>query len=98
MSDKCGQTPSLCWIAPDDFVAGDWSKRCAANTASATRSAPRHTRRSPSGRTTPVITAITEILDAGKADGTFRQDADPGNFLQLTGALWRTALAIAIIP
>ncbi len=39
----------------------------------------------------PVITAITKILDAGKADGTFRQDADPGDFLQLTGALWRAA-------
>ncbi|MGW7546429.1 TetR/AcrR family transcriptional regulator [Streptomyces sp. NPDC054770] len=39
----------------------------------------------------PVITAITELLDAGKKDGTIRADADPGDFLQLTGALWRAA-------
>lgn len=39
----------------------------------------------------PVIAAITELLDAGKADGSIRQDADPGDFLQLTGALWRAA-------
>ncbi|MFF7281191.1 TetR family transcriptional regulator [Streptomyces griseorubiginosus] len=37
----------------------------------------------------PVITAITELLDAGKKDGSIRPDADPGDFLQLTGALWR---------
>jgi AcrR family transcriptional regulator len=37
----------------------------------------------------PVIAAITEILDAGKKDGSIRVDADPGDFLQLTGALWR---------
>jgi hypothetical protein len=39
----------------------------------------------------PVITAITRLLDAGKDDGTIRQDADLGDFLQLTGALWRAA-------
>jgi AcrR family transcriptional regulator len=39
----------------------------------------------------PVIGAITELLDAGKADGSIRSDADPGDFLQLTGALWRAA-------
>jgi AcrR family transcriptional regulator len=38
----------------------------------------------------PVIAAITRILDAGKHDGTIRVDADPADFLQLTGALWRT--------
>ncbi|MFF4621616.1 TetR/AcrR family transcriptional regulator [Nonomuraea jabiensis] len=39
----------------------------------------------------PVIAAITQLLDAGKRDGTIRTDADPGDFLQLTGALWRAA-------
>ncbi len=39
----------------------------------------------------PVIAAITELLDAGKHDGSIRPDADPGDFLQLTGALWRAA-------
>ena len=39
----------------------------------------------------PVIGAITALLDAGKRDGTIRSDADPGDFLQLTGALWRAA-------
>ncbi|WP_326722440.1 TetR/AcrR family transcriptional regulator [Streptomyces sp. NBC_00243] len=39
----------------------------------------------------PVIAAITELLDAGKKDGSIRPDADPGDFLQLTGALWRAA-------
>ncbi|WP_030984980.1 TetR/AcrR family transcriptional regulator [Streptomyces sp. NRRL WC-3744] len=39
----------------------------------------------------PVIAAITELLDAGKKDGSIRTDADPGDFLQLTGALWRAA-------
>jgi AcrR family transcriptional regulator len=39
----------------------------------------------------PVVAAITEILDAGKDDGSIRTDADPGDFLQLTGALWRAA-------
>jgi AcrR family transcriptional regulator len=39
----------------------------------------------------PVIAAITALLDAGKADGSVRRDADPGDFLQLTGALWRAA-------
>ncbi|MFC8660818.1 TetR/AcrR family transcriptional regulator [Streptomyces sp. NPDC057199] len=37
----------------------------------------------------PVIAAITQLLDAGKKDQSIRQDADPGDFLQLTGALWR---------
>ncbi|MFJ7217595.1 TetR/AcrR family transcriptional regulator [Amycolatopsis sp. NPDC098790] len=39
----------------------------------------------------PVIAAITRLLDAGKTDGTIRADADPRDFLQLTGALWRAA-------
>jgi AcrR family transcriptional regulator len=39
----------------------------------------------------PVIAAITQLLDAGKAAGSIREDADPADFLQLTGALWRTA-------
>jgi len=39
----------------------------------------------------PVIAAITQLLDAGKRDGTIRADADAGDFLQLTGALWRAA-------
>ncbi|WP_405886083.1 TetR/AcrR family transcriptional regulator [Streptomyces longwoodensis] len=39
----------------------------------------------------PVIAAITQLLDAGKKDGSIRPDADPGDFLQLTGVLWRAA-------
>ncbi|WP_433220684.1 TetR/AcrR family transcriptional regulator [Dactylosporangium sp. CS-047395] len=39
----------------------------------------------------PVIGAITRLLDAGKAAGAIRPDADPRDFLQLTGALWRAA-------
>jgi len=39
----------------------------------------------------PVVAAITELLDAGKKDGSIRPDADAGDFLQLTGALWRAA-------
>ncbi|MFF5494322.1 TetR/AcrR family transcriptional regulator [Streptomyces aquilus] len=39
----------------------------------------------------PVITAITELLDAGKKDGSIRVDAAPEDFLQLSGALWRAA-------
>ncbi|MFE2051588.1 TetR/AcrR family transcriptional regulator [Streptomyces sp. NPDC059459] len=39
----------------------------------------------------PVIAAITQLLDAGKKDESIRLDADPGDFLQLTGALWRAA-------
>jgi AcrR family transcriptional regulator len=39
----------------------------------------------------PVISAITQLLDAGKRAGTIRPDADPNDFLQLTGALWRAA-------
>jgi len=41
----------------------------------------------------PVIGAITQLFDAGKRDGTIRTDAEPGDFLQLTGALWRAASA-----
>jgi AcrR family transcriptional regulator len=37
----------------------------------------------------PVVAAITKLLDAGKKDGSIRTDADAGDFLQLTGALWR---------
>lgn len=37
----------------------------------------------------PVIAAISAFLDAGKQDGSIREDADPADFLQLTGALWR---------
>jgi AcrR family transcriptional regulator len=48
--------------------------------------------RSITGRTYgPVIAAITQLLDAGQRDGTIRADADPRDFLQLTGALWRAA-------
>ena len=39
----------------------------------------------------PVIAAITLLLDASQRDGTIRADADPRDFLQLTGALWRAA-------
>ena len=39
----------------------------------------------------PVIGAIAQLLDAGKRDGSIREDAEPGDFLQFTGALWRTA-------
>jgi AcrR family transcriptional regulator len=39
----------------------------------------------------PVIGAITQLLDAGKDDGSIRADAEPVDFLQLTGALWRAA-------
>jgi AcrR family transcriptional regulator len=39
----------------------------------------------------PVIAAITQLFDAGKREGTIRADAEPGDFLQLTGALWRAA-------
>jgi AcrR family transcriptional regulator len=39
----------------------------------------------------PVIVAIADLLDAGRADGTIRADAEPVDFLQLTGALWRAA-------
>lgn len=41
----------------------------------------------------PVISAITQLLDAAKADGSIRPDADPGDFLQFTGALWRAQAA-----
>jgi AcrR family transcriptional regulator len=37
----------------------------------------------------PVVAAITQLLDAGKKDGSIRTDADAGDFLQLTAALWR---------
>lgn len=39
----------------------------------------------------PVIAAITTLLEAGRRDGSIRADAEPGDFLQLTGALWRAA-------
>jgi AcrR family transcriptional regulator len=39
----------------------------------------------------PVIGAITLLLEAGQRDGSIRADADPRDFLQLTGALWRAA-------
>jgi hypothetical protein len=39
----------------------------------------------------PVIGAITQLFDAGKREGVIRADAEPGDFLQLTGALWRAA-------
>lgn len=39
----------------------------------------------------PVIDAITQLLDAGKREESIRYDADPRDFLQLTGALWRAA-------
>lgn len=39
----------------------------------------------------PVVAAIGELLDAGTRDGTIRADADPGDLLQLTAALWRAA-------
>jgi AcrR family transcriptional regulator len=39
----------------------------------------------------PVIAAITQLLDAGKRGGDIRTDAEPADFLQLTGALWRAA-------
>ena len=39
----------------------------------------------------PVIAAITALFEAGKRDGSIRADAEPGDFLQLTGALWRAA-------
>ncbi len=37
----------------------------------------------------PVIAAITQMLDAGKQDGSIREDADAADVLLLTGALWR---------
>jgi AcrR family transcriptional regulator len=39
----------------------------------------------------PVLSAISLILDAGVRDHTIRSDAHAGDFLQLTGALWRAA-------
>ncbi|MBZ5736618.1 TetR/AcrR family transcriptional regulator [Nocardioides mangrovi] len=39
----------------------------------------------------PVIGAITALLEAGQREGVVRADADPRDFLQLTGALWRAA-------
>ena len=64
---------------------------CGASTASATRSARARIRSITEQTYGPVIAAITQLLDAGKRDGTIRADADPGDFLQLTGALWRAA-------
>lgn len=37
----------------------------------------------------PVISVITRILNAGKTDGSIREDAHPADFLMLTGSLWR---------
>ncbi len=37
----------------------------------------------------PVVAAIRQLLDAGVQDGSIRPDADAGDVLQLTGALWR---------
>jgi AcrR family transcriptional regulator len=37
----------------------------------------------------PVIAAITQMLDAGKRDGSIRTDADAADLLLLTAALWR---------
>ena len=37
----------------------------------------------------PVMAAITRLFDAGKADGSLRADADPADYLMLTGSLWR---------
>ncbi|GAA4724741.1 TetR/AcrR family transcriptional regulator [Nocardioides endophyticus] len=37
----------------------------------------------------PVVGAISDLLDAGERTGSIRGDVDPGDFLQLTGALWR---------
>lgn len=39
----------------------------------------------------PVVAAITQLFDAGKREGSIREDADPADFLQFTGALWRAA-------
>lgn len=39
----------------------------------------------------PVVAAITQLFDAGKHDGSIREDAEPADFLQFTGALWRAA-------
>ncbi|GAA1692578.1 TetR/AcrR family transcriptional regulator [Kribbella yunnanensis] len=39
----------------------------------------------------PVIGAITTLLEAGQRDGTIRADADAGDFLALTAALWRAS-------
>jgi len=39
----------------------------------------------------PVVAAIEALFDAGKASGSIREDAEPADFLQFTGALWRAA-------
>jgi AcrR family transcriptional regulator len=39
----------------------------------------------------PVLAAITTLFEAGQRSGSIRRDAEPGDFLQLTGALWRAA-------
>lgn len=39
----------------------------------------------------PVVEAISTLLDAGKSAGALRADADPADYLQFTGALWRAA-------
>jgi AcrR family transcriptional regulator len=40
----------------------------------------------------PVIAAISRLLEAGQQDGSIRDDVDPRDFLQLTGALWRATI------
>ncbi|MFC6706998.1 TetR/AcrR family transcriptional regulator [Flexivirga alba] len=37
----------------------------------------------------PVVGAIGALLEAGASAGVIRADANPADFLQLTGALWR---------
>lgn len=37
----------------------------------------------------PVVSAISTLLAAGASCGSIRADANPADFLQLTGALWR---------
>jgi len=39
----------------------------------------------------PVVEAFTRLLDAGKAAGMLRDDADPRDLVQFTSALWRAA-------
>ncbi|MEU4038938.1 hypothetical protein [Streptomyces collinus] len=67
------------------------SKRCAGSTGLGDALSPSAHQTITEQTYGPVIAAITEFLDAGKKDGTIRTDADPSDFLQLTGALWRAA-------
>jgi AcrR family transcriptional regulator len=39
----------------------------------------------------PVHDAIATLLDAGRAGGDIRPDADPADYLQFTAALWRAS-------